>query len=183
MGFNDYEVKGNVTVIFLETRDGGKFETIINTEDLERIEAMDLHWHVRYAPNTGTYYVKATRRIDGIDGKSKKSSVYLHIEIMNPEHDESIYVDHRNHDTLDNRRMNLRRTENNKNLKHRNGANSNNKSGYRNVCWIKTKNQWCVQLQIDGKNTRLAYFDDVDEAGKYAEKMREKYYGEFKGIG
>jgi len=28
----------------------------------------------------------------------------------------------------------------------------------------------------------LGRFDDVDEAGKYAEKMREKYYKEFKGI-
>lgn len=143
---------------------------------------MDLHWHVRYNPNTNSYYAKATRRVDDMDGENKKS-VYLHIEIVNPEHDESIYVDHRNHDTLDNRRINLRITNNADNNKHRKGKNSNNKSGYRNVCWIKTKGQWVVQLQIDGKNTRLAYFDDVDEAGKYAEEMREKYYGEFKGIG
>jgi len=40
-----------------------------------------------------------------------------------------------------------------------------------------------VQIQVNGKNTRLKNFpeDQVDEAGKYAEEMREKYYGNFKG--
>jgi hypothetical protein len=51
--------------------------------------------------------------------------------------------------------------------------------GYRNVSLIKGK--WVVQLQIDGKNTKLGSFDDVHEAGKFAEEMRQKYYGEFAG--
>lgn len=92
-------------------------------------------------------------------------------------------VDHINHDTLDNRKENLRKTEQSYNLRHRRGANKNNKSGYRNVCWLKNENRWCVQLQVDGQNTRLGFFNDVDEAGKFAEEMRKKYYGEFAGIG
>ena len=53
-------------------------------------------------------------------------------------------------------------------------------NGYRNVCWIKRENMWVVQLQIDGKNKRLAKFpkDKLEEAGKFAEEMRKKYYGE-----
>ncbi len=88
-------------------------------------------------------------------------------------------IDHKNHNGLDNRKENLRLVDRSKNAKHRDGKNKNNKSGYRNVCWIKGK--WVVQLQIDGKNTRLGSFVDVNEAGRFAEKMREKYYGEFKG--
>ena len=38
-----------------------------------------------------------------------------------------------------------------------------------------------VQLQINRKNKILGYFDDVHEAGRFAEEMRQKYYGEFKG--
>jgi hypothetical protein len=89
------------------------------------------------------------------------------------------YGDHYNHDTLDNREENLRPSSNSNNNKHRKGANSNNKSGYRNVCFVEGK--WIVQLQINGKNTRLGSFDDVHEAGKFAEEMRKQYYGEYAG--
>jgi hypothetical protein len=40
-----------------------------------------------------------------------------------------------------------------------------------------------VQLQIDGKNTKIAAFDDVHEAGKYAEEKRKEIYGAFAGNG
>ena len=88
-------------------------------------------------------------------------------------------VDHENNDTLDNRKSNMRVVEESNNSKNRKSRNRNNKSGYRNVSLIKGK--WVVQLQIDGKNKRLGSFDDVHEAGKFAEEMRQKYYGEFAG--
>jgi hypothetical protein len=93
------------------------------------------------------------------------------------------FVDHINHNTLDNGKENLRITSNRYNLKHRKGKNSNNKSGYRNVSWLNSYKKWCVQIQIEGKNTILGKFDDVDEAGKFAEEMRNKYYGEYAGEG
>jgi len=185
MGFNDYEIRGNVTAIFLETRDGEKFETIIDTEDLDRIEAMDLHWHVRYNPNTGTYYAKATRRVDGLDGKLKKSSVYLNIEIMNPEYNEYVYVDHRNHDTLDNRKINLRVTDNPNNSAHRKSANFNNKTGVRNVHLITKqsgKQEYWVQIMRKGERYKWEFpLDQFDEACRCAEENRLLLFGEFAG--
>ena len=47
--------------------------------------------------------------------------------------------------------------------------------------FLKVGDKWVVQLQIDGKNTKLGSFDDVHEAGKFAEEMRQKYYKEFCG--
>lgn len=40
-----------------------------------------------------------------------------------------------------------------------------------------------VQLSINGGNTRLAKFpkDQLKEAAQFADKMRQKYYGEFAG--
>ena len=69
----------------------------------------------------------------------------------------------------------------NENLKNRKGRNSNNKSGYRNVSWDGYK--WIVQLQVNGKNTCLGRFpeNELEQAGKFAEEMRQKYYGKFAG--
>jgi hypothetical protein len=182
-GFNKYKIIGDVTVIYLKRNNGEIFETLIDTEDLDKVKALNLHWHTRYAPNTGTYYVMATKRYTDNNEKRKGKSIYLHIEIMNPEHDKTIYIDHENHDTLDNRKFNLRKSLNHENLKHRNGKNVNNNSGYRNVSWIKGEEVWRVQLQVNGINTKIKDFpkDKLEEAGKYAEEMRFKYYGEFAG--
>jgi AP2 domain. len=84
---------------------------------------------------------------------------------------------------LDNRRRNLRVVEANKNSKYRQSKNKNNKSGYRNVFYDKRRNKYIVRLQVDGKGTELGSFNNVDEAGKFAEEMRKKYYGKFAGNG
>lgn len=90
-------------------------------------------------------------------------------------------MDHENHDSTDCRKSNLREANNKLNTKHRKGKNSNNKSGYRNVC--RQGNKWVVQLQVNGKNTKLGSFDldQLEEAGRFAQEMREKYYGDYKG--
>jgi len=41
--------------------------------------------------------------------------------------------------------------------------------------------KWCVQLQINGVNSVLGTFDDVDEPKNFAKEMRKKYYSEFSG--
>lgn len=91
-------------------------------------------------------------------------------------------VDHKVRNGLDNRKDNLRITQRDTNEQNRKSKNINNTSGYRNVSYDKSTNKYLVQLQIDGKNKCLGRFDDIEEAGKYAKEMREKYYGEYKGF-
>ena len=69
----------------------------------------------------------------------------------------------------------------NENLRNREGRNKNNHSGYRNVSW--NGNGWSVQLQVDGKTKCIKRFkkNELEEAGKYAEQMRQELYGEFAG--
>ena len=175
--FNDYIIEGDITKIIMNTISEPVI-TIIDTEDLERVKSFGLRWCVKNDRNTKTQYARATRW-EIVNDKPKLITYCLHILLLDSKKGE--YVDHRNHDTLNNRKENLRITTNSNNTRNRKSKNSNNKSGYRNVCWVSSKEQWCVQLHIDGKNKRLGYFDDVDEAGEYAEKMRQKYYGEFAG--
>ena len=96
--------------------------------------------------------------------------------------DEKVNIDHINHDTLDNRRNNIRITLYNNNSTNRKGKNSNNKTGFRNVC--KIKDWYRVQLQINGKNHLFKEkFDNAENAGIFAEQMRQKYYKDFAGFG
>ena len=95
--------------------------------------------------------------------------------------DENEWIDHINHKPRDNRKENLRPISISDNSRNRKTRNRNNKSGYRNVCWDGKR--WIVQLQVEGKNKVLGRFkeEELEEAGKFAEQMREKYYGAFAG--
>jgi hypothetical protein len=80
-------------------------------------------------------------------------------------------VDHKNGDTLCNKRRNLRIVtvaENNQNLKIR----RNNVSGYRGVCWRADAKKWRAYVTLKGKQQTIGYFSDVHEAGKAAREKR-----------
>ena len=185
--FNEYEIRENLTAIFLENKKGLRLETIIDTKNLERIKALGYYWHLRYAPNTKTYYAQATIQVTKENGKRGAKSMYLHIEIANPEHNKSIYVDHFDHDTLNNTEQNLRKTENKKNLSHRKGANSNNKTGVRNVNLVNRyggKQVYMVQICKNGERFKWEFgLHEFNKACKFAELKRQELFGDFAGNG
>ena len=113
------------------------------------------------------------------NGATKNKQIYLARLIMDFPEDQD--VDHHDYNTLNNRESNLISTSTTLNSQNRSKKNSNNKSGYRNVS--ESDNRWIVQLQIDGKNTILKRFplNQLEEAGAYAEEMRQLHYGEFAG--
>ena len=149
--------------------------TIIDLEDLERVINFPYTWFAKYNHTNDEYYVVASEYHPEL---KRSSPVFLHQFIMNANGEP---VDHENNDSLDNRKSNLRIVLGRNNSLNRKGRNSNNTSGYRNVSW--NGHGWSVQIQIDGKSTCLGRFpkDQLEEAAKFAEDMRQKYYGEFAG--
>lgn len=184
---NKYIIEGNIVKIELRQRNKENLWTIIDLEDLDRVINYRYSWHVHYDEKTGENYATATNCEKQYPQPSSKRlyTISLHKFIMGIEGitNQEFAVDHENHNTLDNRKENLRVIKKHENDRHRKGKNSNNKTGYRNVAYIKSdkNNPYYVQLMVNGKNTCLGKFSDVDEAGKFAEEMREKYYGKFKG--
>ena len=172
---NNYVVdeENGIVRIELNRRNAENLWTIIDLEDLEKVINFPYTWFAKYNHTNNEYYVVASVYHPELQ---QSRPIFLHQFLMNANGKD---VDHENNDTLDNRKSNMRVVEESNNSKNRKGRNRNNKSGYRNVSLIKGK--WVVQLQIDGKNKKLGAFDDVHEAGKFAEEMRKKYYGEFAG--
>lgn len=159
--------------IELNRRNGDNLWTIIDLEDLEKVINFPYTWFAKYNHTNDEYYVVASVYHPELQ---QSRPIFLHQFLMNANGKD---VDHENNNTLDNRKSNMRIVEESNNSKNRKSRNKNNKSGYRNVSFYKGK--WIVQMQIDGKNKKIGSFDDVHEAGKFAEEMRQKYYGEFAG--
>lgn len=178
-GFNEYKIIGDTAIIYLKKRDGRIYETYIDTEDLDMLKELDYSWNEKYIKSLNLHYAGATEYLGTINGKRKEKTHYLHKVIMN--NSSKSRIDHINHNTLDNRKSNLRLISVDKNAMNRKSKNKNNSTGYRNVSWSNNEQKFIVQLQVNGKNTQLGKFEDLQQAAIYAEVMRKKYYGEYAG--
>lgn len=92
-------------------------------------------------------------------------------------------VDHINHDTLDNRRQNLRvvtRRQNQANMRKCSKATS---SKYKGVSWDKSRNKWMAALgpKVEGKTRRihLGRFDREEDAALAYNKGASALFGVF----
>ena len=179
-GFNNkYEIVDDYVVMDVKKPKSNEvLKVLLDIDDLEKLKELNLPWHSGWVPNIQNYYIMATQRYKEND-KSIQKTIYLNIIATDPP--EGMKVDHINHDSLDNRKRNLRVISNEENIKNRKSRNRNNTSGYRNVAYLKKTQTYVVQLQIDGKCVKFGEFDDVHEAGRIANEMREKYYGEYAG--
>jgi hypothetical protein len=175
---NEYKIVDNYVVVYYTQNDGKTFEILFDLEDLELVQNLSYSIGITKCKHGTKPYAKIYKYLGMIEGKPKYKAFYLHRILLNfPDS----FVDHINHNTLDNRKSNLRLCTNEQNTKHKHGKNKNNKSGYRNVSWSEYYNKWLVQLQIDGKNHCLGKFSNVHDAGAFAKEMRRIYYGEFEG--
>ena len=162
---NRYEVRGDTTVIFLNNG----LETIISTKDLARAKEFPNTWSANFNKRRGVYIVIGNLPSNG---KKPRPRALLTRWLLNP--DDNLVVDHINHNTLDNRRENLRILTNQQNAQNRKGCNSQNKtSGLRGV--IRTKNgKWRAYLKLNWKVVHLGTFETIEEANVAAINARRE---------
>jgi hypothetical protein len=145
---------------------------LVDIQDFDRINRFN--WYANWNRDTRSFYAARTTKIN-----DKKVSILMHRFIVGLFPGDKTVVDHKNsHDTLDNRRSNLRVTNN-----ENNGGNArlgrNNTSGYKGVTWSRDKNKWCAQISIRRKHIFLGYFDIPTEAHTAYCKAAVEYFGEF----
>ena len=176
---NNYIIdeKNDIAKIELNRRKNENLWAVIDLEDLDKVLNIPYTWFAKYDSDIDNFYAVSSWYYTEL---KRSKPVYLHQFVMDAN---GKIVDHINHNTLDNRKRNLRIIEDSNNSKNRKTRNKNNKSGYRNVCWSKSENKWLVQLSINKRNTVLGKFeyDDLHKAGQFAKEMRQKYYGKFAG--
>lgn len=162
---NAYEVRGEVTAILFKRRDGMLLETLIDTTDLPIVNSFKNSWYLHWNPDTKSFYVVGRVRVQG-----RLKKIQLHRLIMSPSDD--MVVDHINHDTLDNRRSNLRVVTDAQNLQNRKGARKDSKSGIRGVYWNSQLNKWQAYVRLDKKLIHVGVFENINDAASCVSRVR-----------
>lgn len=163
---NNYEIRGDITAIFLNRKVGDIVETLIETKDLPIADSIEGTWCCHFDRRTQSIYAKHSRR--------GMPALRLHRLLM--EEPIGLEVDHINHDSLDNRRINLRSVTRDQNRQNLSGAFSNNKSsGMRNVHWHKEERKWQVTVGANKKRHYIGKFAKLEDAQIAAIEARKKY--------
>lgn len=139
---------------------------IVDDEDYDRLVAMG-KWQIEKRKNT----IYATKKIL-VNGVMKR--VYMHSIVMQAN---GAQVDHKFGDGLDNRKENLRICTHAQNQMNR-GVPSNNKSGFKGVCWHKNIKRWVAYIKVNNKNVNIGTFKDKIEAAKAYNAAAIFYHGE-----
>lgn len=143
---------------------------IVDDDDFDMVNAFK--WCSLWNPDTRTFY--AVRNSPAVNGK--RGMIYMHREVTNSKAGE--YVDHINHDTLDNRHENLRLCTGGQNqANHR--MQVNNTSGFKGVSWYKVLGKWEAKLMVNGKTRHLGYFTTALTAAIAYDRAARDEFGEF----
>lgn len=141
------------------------FHAIVDEEDYDYLMQWD--WHTRNC--NGLLYAT---RIDG--GKV----ILMHRFLMN-ETQSDRFIDHRDGDTLNNQKHNLRSCSHAENMRNRVLICKNNTSGFKGVFWRKDKLKWQAQIRFNTKSIHIGYFKSIIDAAKAYNEAAIKYHGEF----
>ncbi len=144
---------------------------------LTKVDAAFYEWLNAYSwsVHVSKRYVYAQTAIRQPNGKQK--TIFMHRMILGLTKKGEI-ADHINHDGLDNRMANLR-----KSTYVTNGYNRVKSQGtkniYKGVFWHKNKMQWLVQIVVNKQQMFLGYYDDPKEGAKVWNEAAKKYHCEF----
>jgi hypothetical protein len=113
-----------------------------------------------------------TYAVCDLPGKGKG---YMHRIILDAKSGE--WIEHRNHNGLDNRRDNLRLCTSSQN--HQNQRKTRGTSRYKGVSWFKRDSRWRATIKQYGRQRSLGYYDAEEEAARAYDRAAREMFGEF----
>ena len=148
----------------------GVFNVIVDDEDYEYL--IKKKWHIHKDKKRKDYYAWA----NGWENK-KQFVIKMHRLILGVT-DPKIQVDHKDRNTLNNTRENLRLATHAQN--HINKPKAENKtSKYVGVCWDKSKGKWMATIAYNNKWHFLGRFENENEAAIVRNEAAKRLHGEF----
>lgn len=136
-------------------------DVLIDDEDISLFESHTWHLHKGYV----------------CTNIKKKSTVPFHRLVLNANNSKH-HVDHKNGNTLDNRKSNLRFATIAENARNR-PFQKNNKTGYKGVYPRKDASTFRAQIRYQGKKYGLGSYKTAKEAALAYNNAAVKFYGEF----
>ena len=113
-----------------------------------------------------------------IDKNGKQYTISMHREILRLKSGDKRQADHINHNTLDNRRENLRVVSSSQNAMNRHSR-LGSSSKYLGVSWNKRDKRWCAAIRTSGLLIHLGNFNrEIDAAYAYNAACL-KYHGRY----
>lgn len=138
----------------------GKF-AVVDDEDFQSLNRFK--WYAHCRRHTGNFY--ATRHGE------QREMLLMHRVILGLRAGEE--CDHINHDSLDNRRSNLRKCTSQQNQWNR----RRRRPGFKGV--RKLRNKWGATIMVSGVRNWLGTFDNPESAARAYDAMAAKHFRQF----
>lgn len=166
---NDFEIRGDITAIYVVRKNGDTHEILVDTEDLELIDSLQRKIFVK---QSGKIYAAVASK--ALPSSSSKWRVLgLHRFLMGDP--EGLVIDHINHNTLDNRKSNLRAVTVAENGQNQVGAHVDSETGIRGVTFRKDRRKFQAQATVKGEHYYLGVYGTLEEASKVVEEFRSMH--------
>lgn len=154
---NKFEIRGDVTAIYING-EGRVHETLIDTNELEVLKNIDCT--IIFSEGYAVFPIRVE--------KNKHKKFRLHRYLTSAE--KGYEVDHINHDTLDNRLVNLRVVTK--------SINQQNRRKPKNVAHDKRSNLYYAYVTVNKQRHHSRYFKTENEAIEEGLRMRSAFQRE-----
>lgn len=142
--------------------------------DAEDYESRSKHkWFAAWAPTTQSFYAVRKRPVEG----QKQRTTWMHRVVLGLDAQDIRIGDHIDHNTLDNRKRNLRTVTRQQNTFNRKKSRAIT-SGYKGVHWRNDRCKWRAEIRIDGKLVHLGLFANPQDASKAYNAAAARIQGE-----
>lgn len=88
-------------------------------------------------------------------------------------------VDHADHDTLNNRRANLRVCSSSDNLANQRKPDVESSSAFKGVSWSRQRRKWKGKIVVRGAQLHLGYFESETDAARAYDAAALEHFGQF----